>query len=74
MNKHQQYIRVEYDEDFFGGNYSKTGSFALVKLVDVNSLGSVEAAFKASTGIETIHIIHYSLDELYDADGELWEE
>lgn len=74
MNKHHQYIRVEYDEDFFGGDYSKTGSFAFVSLFDVNSLGSVGAAFKASVGIETIHIVHYSSDELYDADGELLEE
>lgn len=74
MDKKQQYVRVEYDEDFFGGDYSKTGDLAFVKLVDVNSLGSVEAAFKATTGIETIHIIHYSLDELYDADGEFWED
>ncbi len=69
--KVEQYIQVEFDEEFFGGDYSGVGNFAFVKLIDVNGLGSVEAAFKQTTGIETIHIIHYSEDELYDANGHL---
>lgn len=70
----QTYFKVEYDEEFFGGNYSGTGNLAYIKLIDVNRLGSVEAAFKETTGVETIHIIHYSEDELYDAEGNLVDE
>lgn len=62
------HIQVEYDKKFFGGDYSLVGDFALVRLSDVYRLGSVEAAFKHTTGIEAVHIIHYSEDELYDAD------
>ncbi len=67
----KQYVRVEYDEEFFGGDYSGVGNFAFVNLIDINGLGSVETAFKQTTGIETIHIIHYSEDELYDVNGNL---
>lgn len=65
----QTFFQVEYDEEYFGGNYHRTGNFALIKLIDVNRLGSVEAAFKETTGVETIHIIHYSEDEMFDAEG-----
>ncbi|KKN91181.1 hypothetical protein LCGC14_0220470 [marine sediment metagenome] len=67
----ESYIRVEHDKRFFGGVYKGVGYFSFVKLIHVNSLGSVEAAFKATTGIEPIHIVRYSEDDLYNDKGEL---
>ena len=67
------YIQVEYDLKFYGGDYDKVGNFALIPESLVNELG-LEAAFTKHTGHEACHIIHYTLDELYDASGELVEE
>lgn len=69
----EPHIRVEYDKNFCGGDYSNTGDFALIKLSDVDVMGGVEKAFKATMNINPIHIIHYSEDDLYDADGNLLE-
>lgn len=64
----EQYIQVEYDETFYGGDYSGTGDFILISLTDIQNLGGVENAFRVMTRMEPVHIIHYSKDELYDSD------
>lgn len=64
-------IQVEYDVNFWGGNYSGVGNFALIKLTEINGIGGVKAAFRESTGIDPVHIIHYSFDDLYDDEGDL---
>jgi hypothetical protein len=61
------FIRVEYDQEFSGGNYSKVGQFALVPATEKN----IPAAFSKQTGLPETCIIHYSTDELYDEDGKL---
>lgn len=58
------HIQVEYDLQFWGGDYSGVGQFAYVPATLVDELG-VEEAFQAHTGIDPVHIVHYSLDELY---------
>ena len=68
--KTEKFIQVEYDEEFVGDNYSGVGKFALVKVCDIDRLGSVEKAFEETSGIGQIHIIHYSEDDLYDSRGE----
>lgn len=66
----QHFIQVEYDLSFFGGDYSGVGQYAYIPASLVNAGVSVEGAFKAKTGIDPVHIIHYSTDDLYDAKGE----
>jgi len=60
-------IRVEYDLAFFGGDYSKVGSFAYLPVANIGR--SVELAFEKQTGHKRVHIIHYSEDERYDSEG-----
>lgn len=75
-----RYIRVEYDTAYTGGDYDNVGSFVLVPLNLVEagySAGpddsAVAWAFAKVTGLDPIHIIHYSLDETYDRHGNLVE-
>ncbi len=65
----EPHIQVEYDESFWGGDYYGVGNLVCVKLSEVDKLGGVEAAFKALTGIDAVHMIHHSEDELCDAEG-----
>jgi hypothetical protein len=67
------HIRFEYDLDYAGGNYSKVGDFAYVPAELCLRLGD-EEAFEQHTGIDRIHIASYCPDELYDEDGNEWEE
>ena len=68
-------IRVEYDLEFFGGDYSGVGSFAYVPLADIgHTPDAVEAAFKKLTGHNPVHIIHYCPDETFDENGKPWRE
>jgi hypothetical protein len=64
------HTRVEYDLEFSGGNYDKVGRFAYIphSLIDKYD-GDAGAAFKEATGHDPIHIIHYTVDEVYDAEG-----
>ena len=61
-------VRVEYDLDFFGGDYDKVGKFAYIPISTTSSC-TIEEAFEKQTGINRQHIIHYSTDELYDPAG-----
>lgn len=65
----EPHIQVEYDEDFWGGDYDGVGDLIYVKMSEADRLGSVEAAFKALIGIDAVHMIHYSEDELFDIKG-----
>jgi hypothetical protein len=68
------HIQVEYDLNYTGGDYSKTGNLAYVPCSLIDEAGSVEAAFQRHTGHNPIHIVHHSPDELYTADGEPFED
>ncbi len=69
-----KFIQVEYDPSFWGGDYSKVGAFALIPLDLIKRLShfgenDVEEAFRQTTGVDPVHIVHYSPDYLYDAEG-----
>ena len=61
--------QVEYDPAYYGGDYSRVGTLALVPEALVKRFGSVAAAFQAHTGYNPVHIVHFSEDERYAADG-----
>jgi hypothetical protein len=65
-----RYFRVEFDPGYYGGDYRGTGSFALIPASLVKKVNSVESAFLKHTGFDPQHIIHYSLDERYDKNGD----
>ena len=64
-----RYIKVEYDLDYHGGDYSGVGETVLIPLFRVQTLG-LEEAFERSMLAGSEHIIHYTPDELYDSRGE----
>jgi hypothetical protein len=68
-----EYVQFEYDPEYWGGNYSKAGALALVPLSLCEKLGE-EEAFRLTTGIDSVHVVHYTVDELYDTEGNRLEE
>jgi hypothetical protein len=68
------HVRFEYDETFFGGDYKKVGQFAYVPLGLIEHAETPEKAFADCTKVAPIHIIHYTLDELYTAEGNEFSE
>lgn len=65
------HFRVEFDLDYWGGDYHGTGDVAYVPfslLHDARRLTPREA-FTRHTGHIANHIVHYTLDDLYDAEG-----
>jgi len=66
------HIRVEYDTEYFGGDYNKIGKFEFFPDGLQFVYDSVEEAFEAYTGIPKVHVIHYSSDERFFPDGMEW--
>ncbi|MBY0240066.1 MAG: hypothetical protein K2X55_12195 [Burkholderiaceae bacterium] len=69
------HVCVEYDMNFYGGNYSSIGKHvyvpeALVDLVD----GNVAAAFSKFTRIDAVHMVSYVGDQRFGGDGDPLEE
>lgn len=63
------HLRVEYDLEYFGGDYDNNGQFAFVPVALCSFIfDTVEEAFEAYTGINRQHIIHYS-DEWFFLNG-----
>lgn len=80
----EAYFQVEYDLNYWGGDYNKVGEFFLVpqSVVDAIQAGNVgnyyddeslPAAFTQVTGWDHHHVINYNLDELKDHNGEALE-
>ena len=69
-----KYFQVEFDNSFHGGDYAGVGEFVLVPFDLLESEGSPERAFTRFTGKDSRHIVHYTLDEVYDRDGNWIEE
>lgn len=70
-------VRVEYDLAYWGGDYAGVGKFIYIPMALVDSMRGatteddlVDMASRKLTHQDSAHIIHYSLDELYDQDGE----
>lgn len=68
-----RYYQVEYDLAYAGGDYSGVGQFAYVHAAQADLIG-VEKVFEATTGFGAWHIISYSTDEHYTAEGERMED
>ncbi len=70
-------VRVEYDLDYWGGDYSKVGQFAYIpqevidRLPGKNPDRKLRTAFTVLVG-DPRHIIHYTFDETFDQDGNEW--
>jgi len=67
-----KFVKVEYDLNYAGGNYSSVGEFAYIPLELSKHIGT-ERAFEQTTGYDAVHIVHCSEDELYDMNGNLIE-
>lgn len=69
------HVKVEFDMSYYGGNYDSVGSYvyvpeALIDLMD----GDVAAAFSKFARIDTVHMVGYTSDQRFDAEGEPLEE
>jgi hypothetical protein len=81
LNERQLHLRVEYDPLYTGGDYNGVGKFVLIPLSlieefakqDPDGDDGVELAFTKVTKLDCMHIVHYTLDEQYNQDGELIE-
>lgn len=67
----EEHIRVEFDRNYFGGDYRGVGEFVLIPVGEI-SIGAngVKRAFEKRTGLPRQNIIHYTMDERFDADGD----
>lgn len=70
-------IKVEYDPAYTGGDYSGVGRVSLLPLSAIDAAErdgageqSVPRAFRNHTGLDPVHIIHYTMDELCNEHGE----
>jgi len=76
LSERKPHIQVEYDTTYTGGEYSGTGETVLIPLDLIEAFekeGSdepVDAAFRKLTHMDSMHIVSYSLDELYNEHGE----
>jgi hypothetical protein len=61
----KHFIRIEYDLSY---------TFIPLTAIGKGSDEEVKSAFKKVTSWDPCHIIHYTLDELYDENGELIQE
>lgn len=69
----RKFVQVEYDKDYYGGDYGNVGDFFLLPedgLTDEN----LPERFRKATSLDPIHIIHYTLDDVYDWEGNLLDE
>lgn len=69
-----EFLCVEYDRSYCGGDYKGVGEFVLIPLTAIRKKDGVDAvdnAFQKATGLNAMRIIHYSQDEVYDKDGKL---
>lgn len=73
LQDHPHY-RIEYDPNYWGGDYNGIGQFAFIPEGLEFALGSIEEAFEKVTGVDRQHIVHYSTDERFRPDGMEWIE
>ncbi len=77
-------VQVEFDPEYFGGNYAKVGDFVHIPLALIDEIKeskglnddqAIQAAFEKVTGLNRPNIIHYSFneDELVDQEGNGWD-
>jgi len=78
------HIKVEYDPLYTGGEYSGVGLQVLIPVsaiddaartfqktgLQADSVDAVHLAFRKQTHMDSMHIVYYNPDELYDQAGE----
>lgn len=74
MNKQVPHFKIEFDLNFFGGDYSNVGDFVYIPEDFVDQHQSIESAFVAFTDHSEKHIVCTYEDERVDADGNNIEE
>lgn len=73
------HVKVEYDLQFTGGEYAGVGQMAYIPLSVIGEAEDMDGderlkwAFEKVTGHNPVHIIHYTYDEIYDAEGNLFD-
>jgi len=72
-------VRVEYDLDYDGGDYSKVGQFAYIPHEIIDQLPGTDPDTKLRTAFTVLvgdsrHIVHYTFDETFDQDGKEWKD
>jgi hypothetical protein len=72
-------VRVEYDMDYWGGDYSKVGQFAYIPHEVIDRLPGKDQDRKLRTAFAVLvgdprHVVHYTWDEPTDQDGNEWKE
>ena len=67
--------RIEYDPQYFGGNYDSEGNdyYLPVPIVLQRYKGDIEAAFEGESEYKKENIVNYSPDELYTLNGDEWD-
>ena len=74
MKQPTRFNRFEYDLSYTGGEYGYVGDFEYVPCEVIGD--NPEQAFEDYTKISKVHIIHYTLDEVYVCNGDMedcWE-
>ena len=66
------FIAVEYDLNYFGGHgdYHGCGEEALLPFDGLTD-DNLHERFREQTGHDPTHIVHYTFDDLVDAEGDL---
>jgi len=70
---HTLFLKVEFDRNYSGGDFSGVGEFVLLPVVAVDVAG-LHRVFHQVTNLNPNKIVHYSPDDLYNATGELVTE
>jgi len=73
------HIKVEYDLNWDGGNYTSVGQFAYVPVALIEAYGgmndnAVWQAFKRYTGHDFNHVVNYESTQLFNDNGSVWWE
>jgi hypothetical protein len=74
--------KVEYDVTYFGGDYAGVGSMVYLPVAlieahtpyNVSDDDGVRRAFQAATGIDPVHIVSYTTDELFTFEGQPFDD
>jgi hypothetical protein len=72
-------VRVEWDPDYYGGDYAQVGQFSYIPYEVIDRLpgddvdAKLPMAFAVLVG-DPRHIVHYTWDEVFDQQGNEWKE
>ena len=72
-------MRVEWDPDYYGGDYATVGRFNYVPHEVIDRLPGDDPDTKLRTAFAALvgdprHIVHYTFDDAFDQDGNEWKD